>query len=61
MRTTSLGIYNSAFCPRCRYTRSVLFSESTAGISLNSINQLIFVMETRCVVLFVETESLNII
>jgi hypothetical protein len=39
----------------------VIFSEETEIISLNNINQLIFVMETRCVFFAVRTEFLNII
>jgi hypothetical protein len=37
------------------------FSLQTAIISLNSINQLIFVMVTGCVLFEVRTEFLNII
>jgi hypothetical protein len=39
----------------------VLFSVQTAIISLNSVNQLIFVMVKSCVFFAVRTEFLNII
>jgi hypothetical protein len=54
-------ISNSAFCPQGVFMGFELFSELTAIISLNNVNQLIFVIETRRVFFAVRTECLNIV
>jgi hypothetical protein len=57
----TLTLNNSAFRPQSVFVCLVWFSEQTAIISLNSINQLIFVMETCCIFFEAGPEFLNVI
>jgi len=50
---------NLTFCPWSVFMSFVWFSEQTAVILLNIINNLIFVTEMRCVFLEVGTKFLN--
>jgi hypothetical protein len=54
-------MFNFKFCPLYVFTGFVWFSEKTAIISLNNINQLTFVMEKFYFWFAIGTESLNII
>ena len=61
VRTGSLYIYNSTFCPHIAFTYYVRISEQTSIISLYSINWMVFITETECVYCAVRTGSLYII
>ena len=61
VRTGSLYIYNSTFCPHSVFVCFVWIWEQTAIISLHSINWLVFITETECVYCAVRTGSLYII
>jgi hypothetical protein len=56
-----LRFSNTAFFPQSVFMGFVRISEQTVIISLNNVNQLIFVMVKCCVFFAVRTEFLNII
>jgi hypothetical protein len=60
---TTCFISNSAFCPQSIFMGSVqlILRVNSDYFLNNSINQLIFVMETRCVFFEVRTEFLGIV
>ena len=55
IRTTSLTLTNSTFCPHSVFMCFVCIWEQTAIISLYNINWLVFITETECVYCAVRT------
>ena len=61
IRTSSLTLNNSTFCPHTVFICFVWISEQTAIISLYNINWLVFITETASVYCAVRTGCCNII
>jgi hypothetical protein len=63
--SSALTLRHSAFCPHSAYTRTVCVSHDTQSktelSNLTSINRVLFVMETQCIICEVGTKFLNII
>ena len=61
IRTTTLTLKNSTFCPHSVFLCFVCISEQRAIISLYSINWLVFITQTQCVYCTVRTGTSNVI